>query len=149
MGFMLLYAAGGRKIAVPYGVAITQNPWLIILITTAADTLQIPLFFFIYSAGKKVVFFRRIRINLSFEESKIKRHAIWGFVRNLGCGGIFLLSMLPSFGGGVWSSVLLAFILKTRKKTAYALIALGSFIGIVLLAFFSQGIIQGIISLLR
>jgi len=148
LGFLLLYAVGGRKIAVPYGIALTNNPWLVILFTAIADFFQIPFFYFIYSTGKKIVFLDKVRIDATAEKAKIKRYAIWNSVKKLGNTGIFVLSMLPSFGGGIWSSVLLAFLLKTNKNLAYLLIVIGSLIGIIFLAFFSQGVIQGILSLL-
>lgn len=149
LSFMILYLAGGRKIAVPYGVALTSNPWLIVSLTLAADLLQIPFFYFVYGTGKKIFFLRQFKIDRKSGKARIKKYTIWNFVQRLGNGGIFILASLPSFGGGIWSSVLLAFLLKTDKKVVFFLIAVGSFIGITLLAFLSHGIIQSIINLIH
>ncbi len=144
LSFLVAYIVGGRKIAIPYGVAVMGNPWLTILLTLILDLIQIPLFYFIYSeSNKKIKMLRKVRARgkKEMKESKVARWA-----KKFGVAGVFVLSMLPSFGGGIWTAVLLAFILKIDRKISYAIIAIGSLIGITLTGLLSHGIIQSIIN---
>jgi uncharacterized membrane protein len=145
--FLVLYTLGGRKLAVPYGVAFPNNLWQTIILTLALDFIQISMFYFIYDksvAKLKVVSRLRVESKKRIEKSRTVQWA-----KNFGLIGVFILSTLPSFGGGIWSAVLLAFLLKANKKIAYLTILTGSLIGITLLAFFSHGIIQAILSFIH
>lgn len=141
-GFIVAYIFGGRKIAVPYGIAITNNVWLTAALTLTLDLIQIPIFYFIYATGKKISLLRKAKIDAKNRKQKIKHYRLLNWAKKSGSMGIFIVSMLPSFGGGIWSAVLLAFILKTDKRLMYLIITLGSLIGTVILAFAAQGIIN-------
>lgn len=145
LSFLILYIAGGRKIAVPYGVAFPNNLFQTIILTTMFDFLQIPLFYFIYRKSDKGL---GILKKLKFVHKK-RKPKIFRWAKKFGVAGVFILAALPSFGGGIWTSVLLAFLLRIDKKVSYLLIMLGSLIGITFLAFLSHGIIQSIISLIH
>ncbi len=141
-GFIAAYILGGRKIAIPYGIALTQSLWLPITLTVILDILEIPLFYFIYSKGGRIKALKNAKIDAKSHKEKIKRYEAWHWAKELGTPGIFIISMLPSFGGGIWSSVLLAFMMKTDKKLAYFLIIAGSLVGTMFIAFFMHGIIN-------
>lgn len=145
--FLILYVAGGRKLAIPYGVALTNNWVSITILTFVLDSLQIFFFYYIYSKGDigiKMLSKLRLKAKKKIKESRI---LIWA--KNLGKLGVFVLSMLPLFGGGIWSAVLLAFLFKIDKKVSYLIIMAGSLIGIAFLALLSHGVIQTIISLIH
>lgn len=140
LGFIAAYLLGGRKVGVPLAVAVIGSPWIVTIIICMLDFAQIPLFYYLYEKSRKVRLFN-IKINAKDNREIIKKYRIWRIIRRFGTGGIFILSALPSFGGGIWSSVLLAYMLKTEKKVAYLLIITGTIAGIIFLAFFSQGLI--------
>nr|QBM01391.1 hypothetical protein [uncultured archaeon] len=141
-GFIAAYILGGRKIAIPYGIALTQSMWLTITLTVILDILEIPLFYFIYGKGRRMKALKNAKIDSKSHKERIKRYEVWHWAKELGTPGIFIISLLPSFGGGIWSSVLLAFMLKTEKKLAYFLIIAGSIVGTMFIAFFTHGIIN-------
>jgi len=147
LSFLILYAAGGRKIAIPYGVAFTNSWVLITVLALALDFMQIFFFYFIYSKSTE-----KIKILKKFgakTKKKLKKSKVLAWARKFGSLGVFALSTLPSFGGGIWSAVLLAFVLKIDKKISYSLILAGSLIGIAFLALLSHGVIQSIINLIH
>ncbi len=147
LSFLVLYAAGGRKIAVPYGVAFTNNWVPITILTLILDSVQIFFFYHIYTkSAEKIRMLRGFGVKT---KKKLKKSKVLAWAKNFGNSGVFILSMLPSFGGGIWSSVLLAFVLKTDKKISYLLILTGSLVGIAILAILSHGVIQSIINLIH
>ncbi|MFH1248723.1 MAG: small multi-drug export protein [archaeon] len=139
--FASTYILGGRKMGIPYGIAATSNPLIIIILSLCLDLLQIPIFYFIYSQ-EKIRLSKNIHVHAKKEKKDIKDSKAWKWARRLGASGVFLLSTMPSFGGGIWSSVLLAFTLKLNKKVSYFLILSGSLLGISVLAFFSSAVIE-------
>lgn len=145
--FLILYVTGGRKFAIPYGVALTNNWAVISSLTFVLDSLQIFFFYYIYSRGDAgIKMLSKVRHKA---KKKIKEFGVLIWARNFGKLGVFVLSMLPSFGGGIWSAVLLAFLLKIDKKISYLLIMTGSLIGIFSLALLSHSVIQTIINLIH
>lgn len=145
IGFLILYAAGGRKIAIPYGVAFTN--WVFVaILTLILDFLQIILFYYIYSKTFEIGILKKFSARIREELGKSKTLA---WAKNLGKLGVLTLSMLPSFGGGIWSAVLLAFMLRIDKKIAWLLIITGSLIGISIFAILSNGAIHYFMSLIR
>lgn len=140
LSFLGVYLVGGRKVAVPYGIAFSNSVLLVILITLALDLLQVPFYYFIFSSiSEKIPLIRRFRIN---QEMRIKKFKVWKLALKYGKIGVLVVALLPSFGGGVWTAVLLSFILKLDKKISFLLIFLGSLVGITILALCTQGIIS-------
>jgi len=148
LGFLIVYLLGGRKCAIPYGVLMLKNLYLIILLTLFLDIIQIPIFFLIW---EKIKIFRKISIWEKFKEKneRLKRSTLIKTGRRLKYLGVIIVASLPSFGGGVWSATLLCKILKVKIWLAYILILLGSLFGISILVFGSQAIIQTLISILH
>jgi len=136
--FLIVYIIGGRKISIPYSIAVLRNIWLTIVFIFLLDMLQVLLYYFLlYLAINKVKWVANF---LKKQEKRLKTHRVWKHAREYGKIGIFILASLPSFGGGILSSMLLSFVLRIDKKVSFLLIAIGSLLGISLLAFLSSSI---------
>jgi hypothetical protein len=89
------------------------------------DLAQIPLFYWLYENSGKVLarLPARIRpwLNRDWNAGRLGR-----WTASLGGLGVFLIAALPTFGGGMWSAVFLAYGLRLKKAVSYGLIALGS-----------------------
>lgn len=140
--FIAAYILGGRKIGIPYGIAMTSSPWLVIFLSLLLELIQIPFFYSLYGKSRDIKWLERFHHHAKKGRKKLKESKSWKWARRFGTAGIFLISSLPSFGGGIWSSVLLAFMLKTDKKVSYFMILSGSFICIFSLAYFSHIILS-------
>lgn len=130
--FILTHIALGRKVSIAYGAGIGLNLWIIIGIALIFEFVQIPIFFLIYHfAANKIPFFKRWRKKL---DNKHAKSSFFQKMRKYGGWGVFLLALHPLFGGGIFSSSLLAYILKMRRPVVYAIIMLGTIISLLILA---------------
>ena len=137
----------GRLFSVPLGVALFGKWYIAVICIVGMDLLLIPLYFYIYeSPGKMKFITARIRlIRARLKLRRLKRKNIIREERNIhaqllkkaqsfGQWGVLFIPSVPFLGGGIWSSVLLAHLLKVERKRSYLLVAGGSFIGCSLLA---------------
>ncbi len=90
-GFIAAYILGGRKIAIPYGIALTQSLWITITLTVILDILEIPLFYFIYGKGRKMKALKNAKIDAKGHTERIKRYEVWHWAKGLGTPGIFII----------------------------------------------------------
>jgi len=130
--FIITHILLGRKVSIAYGAGIGLNPGLTILLALPFEIIQIPIFFLIYHiASKKIPFFKRWKKRL---DEKHFKSSLFQKLRKHGGWGVFLLSLYPFIGGGVFTSSLLAYILKMKKSTTYFIIILGTVISLLALA---------------
>lgn len=136
LSFIAVYFLFGRKIGVPYAVFLFHNIFTVIAVTFVFEFLQIPLFYFVLERSSNIKFFKIIRGKINSRVRKgtpEKRIIRWA--RRFGDAGVFIVSALPSFGGGIMTATFLSFILKKEKKKSYLLILSGSLLCIIFLAF--------------
>ncbi len=76
----------------------------------------------------------RFKAKLIAKSEKGAAGKLLGWARRYGVIGVFLVAALPFFGGGVWTGVLLAYVLGLRKTVSYSALLLGCLVGIALLA---------------
>lgn len=144
---ILTHTVSNRLISIPLAVGLFAKWYLAVLFIFVMDIIQIPFFYFIYESPQKIKFFVvryrywRKRINTLYKREKITRKArsweanILKRAQKLGSWGVAIVSALPSFGGGMWSGVLLAHLLKLNKRKSYLFLGLGSLISCMLLSF--------------
>ena len=136
LSFIAIYLLFGRKIAVPYAVFVFHNIFSVIAVTFILEFLQIPLFYFVLEKSSNIRIFKNIRDKMN---SRLKKGTpekkIIRWARHFGDAGVFIVSALPSFGGGIMTATFLSFILKLEKKKSYLLILSGSLLCIIFLAF--------------
>lgn len=123
----LIALVGNRIIAVLVGLWFHLHPVWLLGLLLFLDVLQIPFFYWLYENSARVLarLPRRFQswFNRDWSHSSLGRWA-----RSLGNIGVMLVAALPTFGGGMWSAIFLAYGLGIRKRTSYCLLTLGSFL---------------------
>ena len=130
--------------AIPLGVFLNMNPWLLFALTVIGNCLPIP--FIILCARPIVNFFLRTKLLCplgAWLENKVKKNShkvvkyeIWG---------LFLFVAIPIPGTGAWTGSLLAALLDLRLKNAFPSILLGVVTaGLIML--FGSSIVDFIVS---
>lgn len=137
---------GGRLFSVPLSITLFGKWYIGVLAIVGMDLFLIPVYFYFYESPKRIKFITaRIRLfkarrKLKYKETGIIReerniHAqLLKKARSFGQWGVFLIPSVPFLGGGLWSSILLAHILKLERKRSYLLVAGGSLFGCTMLA---------------
>ena len=132
--------ASGSKVSVPYGLVSHQSIWLILLLIFILDVIQIPIFFFIYNQAYRIKFIRKLEEKIKRGNEKHQQSRLFVFLKKFGALGVLLLSANPFFGGGIWTSTLLAHLTGMKKVTAYILICLGILINVGIVFWVARGI---------
>lgn len=110
--------------AIPLGVLMNMNPWLLFAMTVIGNILPVPL---IILCARPVVNFclrtRFLRPVGNWLENKVKKNSdkivkyeVWG---------LFIFVAIPLPGTGAWTGALLAALMDLRLKNAFPCIALG------------------------
>ena len=110
--------------AVPLGVFMGVNPWLLFLLAVIGNTLPIP--FIILLARPIVNFFLRTKLFRplgTWLEEKVRKNA--HKVVKYEFWGLFLFVAIPLPGTGAWTGSLIAALLDMRLKNAFPSILLG------------------------
>ena len=141
----LPFGFGGRKFSVPFGMAAGQGWLVVLLLAFILDFIQIPIYYFIYGAAGKLA--ARFKKKIRKKEKKRARSKLFRWAQGLGLFGVYIISAIPLWGCGVWTSTLLAYLIKTKKLPAYIAISLGIITGILLLELVAKGIIVGVAAL--
>ena len=136
--FFLAYVLGNRLVAIPLGIVLGLPAPLVAGASILADLIQIALFDRIYHHGGRWLAFRRGAD--PSEPAKPKRPAAW--IAHMGRAGVAVLAALPTFGGGVWSAVLLARSFRMSLPEKFAYIGGGALAGTLLVVAPSEGLIH-------
>lgn len=139
---------GNRILTVLVGLLLQVPPPWLLGVVVAVDWVQIPLFFMLYSHGAS--WFRRIprlRAWLEAKQSAPSRISTWS--RPLQGVGIFFLAFLPTLGGGMWSSALLAHNAHVPKRWSAGCMALGSGVSYGLLFLVLKPVVETLTSLMQ
>ncbi len=110
--------------AIPLGVLMDMNPWLLFALTVIGNILPVP---FIILCARPIVNFclrtRFLRPLGNWLENKVKKNSdkivkyeVWG---------LFIFVAIPLPGTGAWTGALLAALMDLRLKKAFPCIALG------------------------
>jgi len=139
--FSLLYIVGSRIVFIPAGMALGIGKYVVLVVVFLLDILQIPFFFFLYEKGAiKIKFLSGLYAKLPTKE-QMERSGLLKFARSLGSFGVVLTAAIPAFGGGMWTAVLISYILKIDRKKSIVLLAIGSLIGCLLVVYGFEGIL--------
>ncbi|MFH1783875.1 MAG: small multi-drug export protein [bacterium] len=142
----LTHLIAGRLFSLPLSITLFGKWYIAALVIVGMDLLLIPIYFYFYESPAKLKFITsRIRLMRMRRELKLKKRGIIREERNIhakllkkarsfGQWGVFFLPSVPFLGGGLWSSILLAHLLKLERKRSYLLVAGGSFFGCSVLA---------------
>ncbi|MDD5132783.1 MAG: small multi-drug export protein [bacterium] len=162
LALIITHIVASRLISIPIAVAMFVKWYIAVLFIFAMDLAQVPLFYYIYERPQKIRFITaRLRLwRKRWHLRNYKKQRIIREDRNLqamvlkraqrfGQWGVLLVSAMPSLGGGMWTGVLLAHLLKIDKKHSYALLAAGSLTSCLVLALGFGGIKTIIIHLFR
>lgn len=147
-GILLLNITVGRIGAIPFGISVLDDWYYAALIIVIFDFLQILFFNFIYGLVTKwkflsnlwkelkmrfKKFLKKTRIKMvlkkerKFHSRMLLRAQQWG---NL---GVVFIAAIPFVGGGIWSGVLLARLLKLNRTRTVILLMSGSVISCLVL----------------
>jgi uncharacterized membrane protein len=118
---------GNRILSVLVGLFLRVPADGLLPLVVALDWIQIPFFYWVYENGSTVVSRlpapARLWLSKDWTASPLGR-----WTNSLGGAGVLLVAMLPTFGGGMWSAVFLAYGLRLRRSWSYFLMATGSLI---------------------
>ncbi len=104
------------------------------------DLLQVPIYYYIFIYGAdKIKFLSFINNKLPTQE-KISKSLLGRIMKSLGNVGIIVITALPSFGG-MASAVFIAFTLRMDYRKSLIYLAIGSFLGCILVFGGTEGII--------
>jgi uncharacterized membrane protein len=149
---LFTHIIASRLISIPVAVALFVKWYIAVIFIFAMDVVQIPLYYYIYESPKKIKF---IMVRLRLWRRRIGRFAkkvnvtrgdrnwqamLLKRAQRLGRLGVMFVAAMPSLGGGMWSGVLLAHLLKLDKKRSYLLLSAGSLISCLVLALGFGGI---------
>ena len=140
--FIPFYILGGRPAAVLSAQLLGYQISFIVVVVVLLDTLQIPMFYYLFSALGNSSLMRRFRkksarLTSAFQESKLLR-----WLQLTGAPGVVMVTMLPLKGCGMLSGVLLARLLQLSKPMSYFLLVTGSLLGCILLLGVGEAILE-------
>lgn len=142
--FLLFYILFSRAISIPVGIGLGINKYFLFLLVFFLDLLQIPLYYYIFEHGiSRLKIFQFLKNRLPKQE-RVEKSFIRKIVNSLGSIGIILISAFPAFGG-MATAVFIARTLKIKKTRSIIYLAVGSFLGCLIVF----GGVQGIVFLVK
>ena len=133
--FFGLYVLGGRTAAILSAQWLGQNLFFFFPLVVVLDVLQVPLFYRAYEGLLRIPGLARLKPWLEKRREGVRRSRAWRAWSAWKGLGVFLITVMPLKGGGMWSGVLMAFSLKIPKRVSYPILISGSVVGcLVLLA---------------
>ncbi len=140
--FLPLYILGGRPVAILSGQLLGFKAFFLLPVVVMLDTLQIPLFYYVYDRISNVRFIKKIHEKTAKKEMRIRKSRLFLWLYLLGAPGVITITMLPLKGCGMWSGVFLSKILKLRKVMSYPLLITGSVLGCLLILGVGEAILK-------
>jgi len=142
VSFFFIHIGLGRKISIPYAIALGLGVYYVLASAIFLDVVQIPLFIYIYTHTSKIPIIKNFKSRIERRSESLEESKMLKWAKRFGNLGTVLLSAMPFQGGGMWSGVLLAYILKLDKRLMYILLSIGSIIGCSIMAFGTSFIIS-------
>lgn len=129
LGFLATYIIGSRIWSVPVALKLHFPRFIVFVMVLGLDLLQIPLFYYIYNKGFPKIKYLKILFAKLPTQEKFQKSRLGKIAQNFGSVGVIFISMLPTFGGGIWTAVLFAHILRLDNRRSFLFIAIGSLMG--------------------
>ncbi len=146
--FIPLYILGGRPAAILSAQLLGHKIFLLLPVVVLLDTLQIPLFYYLYDTVSDRLFIKKFYQKSEKRAERFRQSKFLRRLQLLGTPGVITITMLPLKGCGMWSGVLLSKLLKLPKQISYPLMIAGSVLGCVILLGAGEAIIRLVGSLL-
>ena len=128
LSVVILVALVGNRIFSLLAGLILRVPASILLPTVLiVDLLQIPMFYWLYEHGSVLITKLPPSMQAWFEKGK-GSNPLGRWTSSIGGFGVFIMAALPTFGGGMWSAVFLAYSLNLKRTWSYLIISLGSLV---------------------
>lgn len=140
--FIPLYILGGRPVAVLSAQFLGYKISFILPVVVMLDTLQIPLYYYLYGTISESVLIGKLRKRIIKKEINLKESKVFRWMQLMGMPGVVAITMTPFKGCGMWSGVLLSKLIGLRKHTSYPLLIGGSFFGCVFLFGIGEAFLQ-------
>ena len=140
--FIPLYVLGGRPVAILSAQFLGFKIFFLLPVVVMLDTLQIPIFCYIYGTISNSALMRRLNERANKKEKRLRGSKFFSWMQVMGMPGVVAITMTPLKGCGMWSGVLLSEILKLPKKTSYPLLIVGSILGCVLIFGVGEAVLQ-------
>ena len=131
--FIPLYILGGRPVAILSAQFLGFKISFLLPVVVMLDTLQIPLFYYVYETISKHLLLRKLRERTTKKEKRLHKSKFFHWAQLIGMPGVVAVSMTPLKGCGMWSGVLLSQLLGLPKQRSYPLLILGSVLGCFLI----------------
>ncbi len=132
--FIILHMTLGRGASILYGVLRGMNVLHFLPLGVFFDMFQVwPLYLLYETTEFHMPLIRKLKEKMNRREHRFLHSRIFKGVKSLGHLGVAVVALLPVKGCGMWSSILLAHILKIRRSRAYLLFLMGSIIGCLIL----------------
>lgn len=133
LSFIFIHIFLGRKISIPYGIALGIEPYVVGVGALLLDVIQIPFFYHLYERSTKISIIASLKRRGDERQRNLEKSRLFTLAKNSGRLGIVLISASPLQGGGMWSGVLMTFLLNIPKRESYVLNILGSILGCAVL----------------
>src|SRR5438477_10928429 len=118
---ILISLIGNRILSLLVGLILRIPAISLIPTVFLIDVLHIPMFYWIYENGSTMM--NRLPVSIRGWLNKDRGITSLGrWATSFGSFGVFAVAALPTFGGGMWSAVFLAYGLRLRKSWSYFLI---------------------------
>ena len=140
--FFLLYIVGSRILFIPAGISLGMGKYVVLSVVFLLDILQIPLYFYIYEKGTSKIKFLSFLYSRLPSKERAQSSPLLKFARRFGAFGVVFVAAMPAFGGGMWASILMAYLLQLDRRRSIVLLALGSLIGCLLVVFGFDGLLH-------
>ena len=140
--FIPLYILGGRPVAILSAQFLGFRAFFLLPIVVMLDTLQVPLFYYIYGKISNGLFMRKLSERAIKKEKRLLKSRFLHWIQLMGTPGVVAITMLPLKGCGMWSGVLLSKLLRLPKQTGYPLLIVGSILGCILIFGVGEALLQ-------
>ena len=140
--FIPLYILGGRPVAILSAQFLGFKISFLLPVVVMLDTLQIPLFYYLFGTISQGLFIRKLHERSIKKEKRLRESRFFRWIQLMGTPGVVAITMLPLKGCGMWSGVLLSKLLGLPKQIIYPLLIAGSILGCILIFGVGEAILQ-------
>ena len=133
--FFISYIFTSRILSIPVALAFKFPRFIVFLMVFILDVLQIPMFYHIYDKGIPHVPLLGRLLDMLPTKEKVENSALGKKAQQFGSLGLIIISAIPTFGGGIWSAVLIAHMLRLRYSRSFIYIAIGSLVSCFILVY--------------
>jgi uncharacterized membrane protein len=132
--FIIIHMTLGRGVSIIYGVLRGLDLLYFLPLGVFFDMFQVwPIYFLYEMTESRMLLIRKLKERMNRKENSFLHSRIFRGVKSLGYLGVTAVALLPVKGCGMWSSILLAHILRIKRSHAYPLFLIGSIIGSLIL----------------